>query len=234
MKGTMTMKKQVTLILTTILLLTSLAGCGEQTTSTSNTVTPTPTHISTPSSTTTQQSASTATMNNKYFSCIVVDGDLAYFDVTIDEFITKYNQIVDNSSKDEVVKEFMKLNTEPELIAVTDDGADIYDVTNPVISTNRSAVGVTLSTLSGSSNIFSVNFDIPNTAGSGTDITESMVLAVMALMGEEANYANSVYNDLRSIGLGYYKGLFMAYYEQPTAKVYRIGACTEEVYNQIK
>ena len=43
MKGTMTMKKQVTLILTTILLLTSLAGCGEQTTSTSNTVTPTPT-----------------------------------------------------------------------------------------------------------------------------------------------------------------------------------------------
>lgn len=39
----MTMKKQVTLILTTILLLTSLAGCGEQTTSTSNTVTPTPT-----------------------------------------------------------------------------------------------------------------------------------------------------------------------------------------------
>lgn len=37
------MKKQVTLILTTILLLTSLAGCGEQTTSTSNTVTPTPT-----------------------------------------------------------------------------------------------------------------------------------------------------------------------------------------------
>ena len=232
------MKKQVTLILTTILLLTSLAGCGEQTTSTSNTVTPTPTPtptpISTPSSTTTQQSASTATMNNKYFSCIVVDGDLAYFDVTIDEFITKYNQIVDNSSKDEVVKEFMKLNTEPELIAVTDDGADIYDVTNPVISTNRSAVGVTLSTLSGSSNIFSVNFDIPNTAGSGTDITESMVLAVMALMGEEANYANSVYNDLRSIGLGYYKGLFMAYYEQPTAKVYRIGACTEEVYNQIK
>lgn len=41
MKGTMTMKKQVTLILTTILLLTSLAGCGEQTTS--NTVTPTST-----------------------------------------------------------------------------------------------------------------------------------------------------------------------------------------------
>lgn len=228
------MKKKATLILTTILLLTSLAGCGEQTTSTSNTVTPTPTPISTPSSTTNQQSASTSTMNNKYFSCIVVDGDLAYFDVTIDEFITKYNQIVDNSSKDEVVKEFMKLNTEPELIAVTDDGADIYDVTNPVTSTNRSAVGITLSTLSGSSNIFSVNFDIPNTAGSGTDITESMVLAVMALMGEGADYANSVYNDLRSTGLGYYKGLLMGYYKQPTADVYRIVACTEEVYNQIK
>lgn len=43
MKGTMTMKKRAILILTTILLLTSLAGCGEQTTSTSNTVTPTPT-----------------------------------------------------------------------------------------------------------------------------------------------------------------------------------------------
>ena len=43
MKGTMTMKKKATLILTTILLLTSLASCGEQTTSTSNTVTPTPT-----------------------------------------------------------------------------------------------------------------------------------------------------------------------------------------------
>ena len=43
MKGTMTMKKKVTLILTTILLLTSLASCGEQTTSKSNTVTPTPT-----------------------------------------------------------------------------------------------------------------------------------------------------------------------------------------------
>ena len=39
----MTMKKRAILILTTILLLTSLAGCGEQTTSTSNTVTPTPT-----------------------------------------------------------------------------------------------------------------------------------------------------------------------------------------------
>lgn len=37
------MKKKATLILTTILLLTSLASCGEQTTSTSNTVTPTPT-----------------------------------------------------------------------------------------------------------------------------------------------------------------------------------------------
>lgn len=37
------MINKVTLILTTILLLTSLAGCGEQTTSTSNTVTPTPT-----------------------------------------------------------------------------------------------------------------------------------------------------------------------------------------------
>lgn len=43
MKGTMTMKKRAILILTTILLLTSLASCGEQTTSTSNTVTPTPT-----------------------------------------------------------------------------------------------------------------------------------------------------------------------------------------------
>lgn len=37
------MKKRAILILTTILLLTSLASCGEQTTSTSNTVTPTPT-----------------------------------------------------------------------------------------------------------------------------------------------------------------------------------------------
>lgn len=232
MGGNLIMKRFNTLLVITLLFI-NLCGC-----SNNNMVgmddTDTPTSTSAPSSTTTQQSASDSTTNDKYFSSIIIDGDLAYFDVTIDEFIAKYNQMVENSPKEEIVKELMKLSTEPKLLSVTDDGANVYDVTNPVISTNRSAVGTTLTTLIGSSNIYSVNFDIPNTAGPNTDITDSVILTLMALIGDDVTYTSGAYNDLRSIGLGYYKGLLMAYYKQPTADVYRIKACTEEHYNQIK
>ncbi len=224
--------KKIAAVGISAILLFALSACGSDKEDSSYSSTPTPTPVAANNNGQTIAEDS----QDDYLSCIKITNDIAYFDMTIDEFITTYNTIIENSSKNEGVKDFMMLNPSPTFVSATEDGADIYDVTNPVVATNRNvAVQTTISTLHGTSNVLSVNIVVPNSAGSNTDITEEVALVSLALVGEEGDQASSIaYNNLRSNGAGYCKGLFMGYYNQNTAEVYRIGAMTEDSYNQIK
>lgn len=183
-------------------------------------------------------SAEDKTNLDDYLQCIIINDDgLAYFDMTIDEFITHYNRTVDNSDNGDMLKALMKLNEQPSLIS-SSDGVDIYDVTNSAIASNRSAVKMTITTLEGERNVFSVNVVVPSSAGPDTDISDLITRTTVCLTTPtnslDSNSANKMFNEFKSNGFSYYKGLFFGYYEQQSARIYRIGALTEENFNQIK
>lgn len=220
--------KKIKLILTTILLLTSLVGCGGNQYQANNTDTVTPAPEDSIDYEVTEES--------KYLKSVVCESEPSYFNMTIDEFIEKYNSIVDRSTVDENVKPLMQLNDSPGTPGSA-DGVDIYNVTNPVVLQNRSAVNLMVSTLEGTSTVHSVNIAVPSGAGPNTDITDQFILAILALTEDSddipSETIDNMVSELKENGCAYYKGLFMGYYDQDTVRVYRIGAMTEETYNQI-
>ncbi len=173
---------------------------------------------------------------HKYADCIVVENGVAYYDMTLKTFISNYNKTIDNSDETDLVKAFMKLNTNPAR-TTTSDGYYAYDVTNTAVSTNRAAVSMSI-TVGKNSKIVSVNFTIPSGAGVNTDISDSLMRSVATLTSPTSSLSSSEFDTMASnlidYGSAYHKGIFMGSYSSSGYRTYRLGALTEESYNDIK
>lgn len=223
------MKKIMILSVLTTLLVVSLVGCGQPTTS----------EISSEneSSSTAIETNNDEGSSNKYLPCIAIENDIAFFDMTVDEFVENYNNIVEDSDNPEMVKALMLLNTSPKF-EFTNGGIDAYNITNTAVVQNRSAVNVLANTLEGTQKIHDIAFIIPDTASSSVNISTDVEYTLIALAAstegpEYKDAYDKLISDLKANGYAYNKGILIASYNYDGGRMWRVSALTEEDYNEL-
>lgn len=235
MKGTMTMENKVTLILTTILLLTSLASCGEQTTS--NTVTPTSTTNVTETQNVTSENKNTSVGNNtEYYSFLSLDRDNLSFNFTVDEFINNYNKVKSSydSYKDIEISDFVMINSS----TWSDENTTIYGCPLTILGRNN-GIMIMLEIGDSSNEIKCISFGVQDYVVYQNsedylnmfELQYSLLIQSLGLSSTEVSdiLSDMAYNEATKGNYGLYiNGLGLFYSTESNCAYYRITAITKE------
>lgn len=157
--------------------------------------------------------------------------------MTLNEFISDYNKIIDNSDETDLVKAMMHLSTNPEYVTTTEGNHKAYNITPPVLASNRGTVKTTATVSADGTKILSINIFVPSITGSANvDISDQLTntVAVLANSSLSSYEFQTMIETLMSDGCAYSKGVFMGYYEDSSGSTIRVAALTEESYNEIK
>lgn len=232
------MKKEIILILITILLLANLSGCGEQATSktTTDTTTSTQEVAQTPSATKADKNNSVKN-ETEYYPFLRIDGDNLSFNFTVDTFINNYNTVKSShdSYQDIEISDFVYIDS-----SVWDSGeqTSIYGCPLTILGRNN-GIMIMLEIGDNSNDIKCISLGIQDYVvyqnnEKYMNMFELQYSLLIQALGLSITETSDILSDMASnettkgnYGL-YTKGLALFYSTESNCAYYRITSSTKE------